>query len=63
MAVGRTRVGCPGWGGQGGRAQQALACKDEQRYQHCPGGLNRVRSSLTHLVSLDVGATAIDPAL
>jgi len=38
-----------GW--QGATTQLAPASKEEQRRQHAPGRLNRVRSAVTQLVN------------
>jgi len=53
-AVGRARVGRHGVGWQGVTTPLVCVSKEEQRRQHAPGRLNRVRSALTHQVSLVV---------
>lgn len=66
-AVGRARVGRHGVGWQGVTTRQADACKEEQRRQHAPGRLNRVRSALTpgvkQFVAAKMSAHATWPAL
>ncbi|GAB3493058.1 hypothetical protein GCM10027399_12450 [Curvibacter fontanus] len=53
-AVGRARVGRHGVGWEGATTQPASARKEEQRAQHAPGRLHRVRSALSQQVSVFV---------
>jgi hypothetical protein len=53
-AVGRARVGRAGVRWQGATTRRALAREEAQRGQRAPARINRVRSALTHVVTVVV---------
>ena len=57
-AVGRARVGCVGVRWQGATTLRASARKEKQRRKQAPARLNRVRSVVTHMVTLHVSTKA-----